>query len=81
MVHGVSDGRLLVSEDGVDRSERSAPRIADLAVDPADPDRLLATTERGLVVTGRAGIGAVTRPARPPRGRARTGLSRRRPAG
>jgi hypothetical protein len=55
VVYGHSGGRLLVSQDGVDWADRGAARIADLAVDPADPQRLLATTESGLVVSDDAG--------------------------
>ncbi|WP_147251855.1 F510_1955 family glycosylhydrolase [Blastococcus sp. TF02-8] len=55
MIYGYSGGRLLVSEDGVEWADRGEMRIADLAVDPADPQRLLATTEAGLVVSEDAG--------------------------
>jgi photosystem II stability/assembly factor-like uncharacterized protein len=51
MIYGYSGGRLLVSEDGANWADRGAMRIADLAVDPADPRRVLATTEGGLVVS------------------------------
>ena len=55
MIYGYSGGRLLVSEDGVEWADRGPMRMADLAVDPADPERMLATTERGLVVSENAG--------------------------
>ena len=55
MIYGHSGGRLLVSEDGVEWIDRGPMRIADLAVDPADPERVLATTESGLVVSEDAG--------------------------
>ena len=55
MVYGYSGGRLLVSEDGENWTDRGQMRIADLAVDPADPRRVLTTTERGLMVSEDAG--------------------------
>ncbi|MGY2001550.1 F510_1955 family glycosylhydrolase [Blastococcus sp. SYSU DS1024] len=60
-VYGYSGGRLLVSQDGVEWADRGAMRVADLAVDPADPRRVLATTQDGLVVSedGGSGFGAV----------------------
>lgn len=41
--------RLLVSEDNKTWDERSTLRLASFAVDPADPDRLVASTEEGVV--------------------------------
>ncbi|WP_164702163.1 F510_1955 family glycosylhydrolase [Modestobacter sp. KNN46-3] len=55
VVYGYSGGRLLVSEDGLEWADRGSMRIADLAADPADPQRVLATTEAGLVVSEDAG--------------------------
>ncbi|SDY80765.1 BNR/Asp-box repeat-containing protein [Modestobacter sp. DSM 44400] len=55
MIYGYSGGQLLVSEDGVDWTDRGSMRIADLAVDPNDPRRVLATTEQGLVLSEDAG--------------------------
>ncbi len=55
MIYGYSGGRLLVSQDGEDWVDRGDVRIADLAADPADPRRVLATTEGGLVVSEDAG--------------------------
>ncbi|MDP9428652.1 MAG: exo-alpha-sialidase [Actinomycetota bacterium] len=65
VIYGHSGGRLLVSEDGVDWTDRGAVRIADLAVDPADPQRLLATTESGLVVSEDAGASFAAVPGAP----------------
>jgi hypothetical protein len=55
MIYGYSGGRLLVSEDGVDWTDRGSMRIADLAVDPSDPERVLATTEQGVALSEDAG--------------------------
>jgi hypothetical protein len=55
MIYGYSGGRLLVSEDGENWTDRGDMRIADLATDPTDPQRVLATTEGGLVVSDDAG--------------------------
>ena len=55
VIYGYSGGRLLVSEDGVEWADRGEMRIADLAADPTDPQRVLATTEAGLVVSEDAG--------------------------
>lgn len=55
VIYGYSGGRLLVSDDGQDWTDRGEMRIADLAADPADPQRVLATTERGLVASEDAG--------------------------
>jgi hypothetical protein len=55
MIYGYSGGRLLVSEDGFEWADRGPMRIADLAVDPTDPQRVLATTEGGLVGSEDAG--------------------------
>ncbi|RZU30696.1 hypothetical protein BKA19_0321 [Blastococcus saxobsidens] len=54
-IYGYSGGRLLVSEDGVEWADRGGMRLADLAADPTDPQRVLATTEAGLVVSEDAG--------------------------
>jgi len=49
-------GALLVSEDtGRTWDERSTVPIRDVTVDPADPDRLLATTPDGLMMSRDAG--------------------------
>ncbi|MGY1718233.1 F510_1955 family glycosylhydrolase [Blastococcus sp. SYSU DS0552] len=60
-IYGYSGGRLLVSQDGVEWADRGAMRVADLAVDPADPQRVLATTQDGLRVSedGGSRFGAV----------------------
>ena len=55
VIYGYSGGRLLVSEDGVEWADRGDMRIADLAADPTDPRRVLATTEAGLAVSEDAG--------------------------
>ena len=55
MIYGYSGGRLLVSDDGLEWADRGELRIADLAVDPANPERVLLTTERGVVVSEDAG--------------------------
>ncbi|TFV79384.1 exo-alpha-sialidase [Blastococcus sp. CT_GayMR19] len=47
VIYGYSGGRLLVSEDKTDWTDRGAASIADLAVDPSEPQRLLLTTEQG----------------------------------
>jgi photosystem II stability/assembly factor-like uncharacterized protein len=65
MIYGYSGGRLLVSEDGEDWADRGQMPIADLAVDPADPRRVLATTERGLVVSEDAGASFTAVPEAP----------------
>lgn len=56
-------GTLLVSEDtGRTWEERAAAQIRDVTVDPADPDRVLATTPGGLMISLDAG--ASFRPVR-----------------
>ena len=50
-----SGGRLMVSADGEEWEVRSALGIADFAVDPADPDHLVAMTDRGLAQSGDGG--------------------------
>jgi photosystem II stability/assembly factor-like uncharacterized protein len=50
-VYGYSGGRLLVSENGVDWTDRGGLRIADLAVDPSASERLLATSEQGVILS------------------------------
>ncbi|WP_198588488.1 F510_1955 family glycosylhydrolase [Geodermatophilus chilensis] len=65
MVYGYSGGRLLVSEDGEEWADRGGMRIADLAVDPADPQRVLATTECGLMVSEDAGVSFTAVPEAP----------------
>jgi hypothetical protein len=55
VIYGYSGGRLLVSENGVEWADRGEMRIADLAADPTDPQRVLATTEAGVVVSEDAG--------------------------
>jgi len=52
-----TNGRLMVSKDGGEtwlERQVSAPLI-DLVVDPTDPDRLFAATERGLLLSGDGG--------------------------
>ena len=65
MIYGYSGGRLLVSEDGENWTDRGQMRIADLAADPADPQRVLATTERGLMVSEDAGATFTAVPGAP----------------
>jgi hypothetical protein len=65
MIYGYSGGRLLVSEDGEDWTDRGQMRIADLAADPADLQRVLATTEAGLVVSEDAGANFTAVPDAP----------------
>ena len=48
-------GRLMVSHDGTQWETRSHLAIGDFAVDPADADHLVATTERGLAESGDGG--------------------------
>jgi hypothetical protein len=64
-IYGYSGGRLLVSEDGENWADRGDMRIADLAADPADPRRVLATTERGLMVSEDAGANFAAVPDAP----------------
>lgn len=60
-----SDGALWRSEDGGDQWETSAhPGLHDVAVDPADPDRVLALSEAGLLVSNDGGT--TFAPAEPP---------------
>lgn len=55
-VDSVSGGTLMVSDDGGESWEqREAPAMADLAVDPQDPQRLVATTQDGLMLSEDAG--------------------------
>lgn len=42
-------GRFMASPDGVEWEDRSGIELADLAVSPADPDLVLATTRDGVV--------------------------------
>lgn len=51
--YDVTGGRLMLSDDlGESWSEHRAPApVIDLAVDPADPDRILLSTEAGLTVS------------------------------
>ena len=51
VVYGSSGGRLSVSEDGRRWTDRGEQSLADLAVDPADPSRLLITTESGPLIS------------------------------
>lgn len=51
VVYGYSGGRLMVSDDKTDWTDLGAMGIADLAVDPSQPDRLLLTTEQGLAAS------------------------------
>lgn len=51
LIYGHSGGRLLVSEDKTEWTDRGQMNIADLAVDPDDPSRLLVTTEGGLALS------------------------------
>jgi photosystem II stability/assembly factor-like uncharacterized protein len=51
--YDATGGRLMVSEDhGASWSERRAPAyVIDLATDPEDPERIIASTERGLLLS------------------------------
>jgi photosystem II stability/assembly factor-like uncharacterized protein len=51
--YDATGGRLMVSEDrGASWSERRAPAyVIDLAPDPDDPERIVASTERGLLLS------------------------------
>ena len=51
VVYGYSGGRLLVSDDGANWTDRGGLKVADLAVDPSEPARLLATSEQGLILS------------------------------
>lgn len=46
--HDSQTQQLMVSRDGRRWDRRAQLPVADIAVDPGDPDRLLATTEQGL---------------------------------
>ncbi len=48
-------GRFMVSPDGKQWETRSGLAVGDFAVDPANADRLVAMTERGLVESGDGG--------------------------
>ncbi len=48
-------GRFMVSADGTQWDTRSRLAIGDFAVDPADADHLVASTERGLAQSGDGG--------------------------
>ncbi len=48
-------GRFMVSPDGKQWETRSGLAVGDFAVDPADADRLVAMTKRGLVESGDGG--------------------------
>ncbi|WP_460743306.1 F510_1955 family glycosylhydrolase [Nesterenkonia halophila] len=55
-VDSVSGGTLMVSDDaGESWTRREAPAMADLAVAPQDPQRLVATTQEGLMLSEDAG--------------------------
>lgn len=50
-VYGSSGGQLLVSEDKKNWVQRASIPIADLAVSPEDPDTLIVTTQKGLMIS------------------------------
>ncbi len=50
-----TNGRFMVSPDGKQWDTRSRVALGDFAVDPADPDHLVAITERGLAESGDGG--------------------------
>jgi len=54
-----TQGRLMVSSDGGRRWTQRTPPAAlfDLAIDPRDPDRIMASTERGVFSSTNAGKG------------------------
>jgi photosystem II stability/assembly factor-like uncharacterized protein len=51
--YDATSGRLMASDDGGESWEEHSPPAAviDLAVDPTDPERIVASTERGLAVS------------------------------
>ena len=51
LIYGHSGGRLLVSENGTEWTDRGEMNIADLAVDPYVSSRVLVTTEGGLALS------------------------------
>ena len=51
VIYGYSGGRLMVTDNKTDWTDLGAPSIADLAVDPSQPQRLLLTTEQGLALS------------------------------
>lgn len=53
--YDATGGRLMVSPDGTEWETRSRLAMGDFAVDPADPDRLVAVTERGLAESADGG--------------------------
>ncbi|MBW3556527.1 MAG: exo-alpha-sialidase [Actinobacteria bacterium] len=48
-------GRFMVSPDGEQWETRSRVAVADFAVDPADPDHIVASTQQGLAESGDGG--------------------------
>lgn len=50
-----TSGELMVSDDMRDWESRSTLQLADLAVDPTDPDRIVATTAEGVQVSDDGG--------------------------
>ncbi|MDT0275583.1 F510_1955 family glycosylhydrolase [Blastococcus goldschmidtiae] len=54
-IYGHSGGRLLVSENGTEWTDRGEMNIADLAVDPYVSSRVLVTTEEGLALSEDSG--------------------------
>jgi photosystem II stability/assembly factor-like uncharacterized protein len=65
VVYGYSRGRLLVSDDKTDWTDRGAMSIADLAVDPAQPERVLFTTEQGPALSEDGGQSVASIPGAP----------------
>ncbi len=65
VIYGYSGGRLLVSDDKTDWTDRGAVRIADLAVDPAQPRRVLFTTQQGLALSEDGGTSIALVPGAP----------------
>ncbi|MGH9152493.1 MAG: F510_1955 family glycosylhydrolase, partial [Acidimicrobiales bacterium] len=53
--YDATGGRLMVSPDGRQWETRSRLAMGDFAVDPADPDRVVAATERGLAESADGG--------------------------
>lgn len=65
VIYGYSGGRLLVSDDKTDWTDRGTMSIADLAVDPTQPQRLLVTTEQGPALSDDGGQSVVPIPGAP----------------
>ncbi|MCA0143839.1 F510_1955 family glycosylhydrolase [Blastococcus sp. LR1] len=65
VIYGYSGGRLLVSDDKTDWTDRGTMNIADLAVDPSRPQRLVVTTEDGPALSEDGGRSVAPIPQAP----------------